>query len=315
MRPGGRRLGRVMKTEVIDEFLTLVRCRGFNRAARELYLSQSTLSTHIASLERELGVSLIDRGAEGFALSDAGKAFLAYAQNISTLVEDARQAVKEASQSCVPAVRVPADFYVMGSVRRVFDKHGISLVPVDGDMGETTLDAIAAHRIDFGWMPDVTSDADLMRWAEAQSVSFVPLLGCRRALACSKENPLSRVANPMREDLRGATILLGSLAWFELEKRAILDSLGHDLDLRFVLRPMENVTEYAFADLGDVIVSCSNVSIEKRYLERDDMVVIDRLDGLPIVNERALLAYRSGKGSALTDAIMEEVASGLQSES
>ena len=37
-----------MRIDVLQEFVTVVKSRGFNRAAKNLHLSQSSLSTHIS---------------------------------------------------------------------------------------------------------------------------------------------------------------------------------------------------------------------------------------------------------------------------
>ena len=67
-----------MRTEVIKEFLVFARHLNFSRAAAELHITQPNLSKHMADLEREVGVELIDRRKHGKnrpVLSQAGKYF------------------------------------------------------------------------------------------------------------------------------------------------------------------------------------------------------------------------------------------------
>lgn len=63
-------------------FLALEKYLNFSVAADELYLSQSSLSKKIRSLEKELGVDLFQRNTRTIELTQAGKAFLPYARNI-----------------------------------------------------------------------------------------------------------------------------------------------------------------------------------------------------------------------------------------
>ena len=42
-------------------FITAARELNFTRAAEKLFISQQALSNHIASLEKDVGISLIDR--------------------------------------------------------------------------------------------------------------------------------------------------------------------------------------------------------------------------------------------------------------
>lgn len=64
-----------MKTEYLREFAVFSRYLSFTDAAKELFIAQSTLSTHIAALESDVGFSLIDRKA-GNRLTDKGAVFL-----------------------------------------------------------------------------------------------------------------------------------------------------------------------------------------------------------------------------------------------
>lgn len=63
-------------------FVTLAHASTFHEAAEKLYVSQSSFSNNIQTIERQLGVSLVERGARGFSLTEAGAAFLVYAENI-----------------------------------------------------------------------------------------------------------------------------------------------------------------------------------------------------------------------------------------
>ena len=51
-------------------------------AAEELYISQSSLSKHIMSIEKELGHSLFNRTTRKVSLTSFGKTYLPYAQRI-----------------------------------------------------------------------------------------------------------------------------------------------------------------------------------------------------------------------------------------
>ena len=67
------------------EFVILAQSRTFLDASELLFMSQSTLSTHIAGMERELGCTLIDRRQRNVTLTAHGTALLPYAQKIATL--------------------------------------------------------------------------------------------------------------------------------------------------------------------------------------------------------------------------------------
>ena len=65
-----------MKMEYLNEFVLVVRHGGFNRAARNLFVSQSTLSDHMRAMELELGFDLFKRERKAMELTPAGVRFL-----------------------------------------------------------------------------------------------------------------------------------------------------------------------------------------------------------------------------------------------
>ena len=74
-----------MNTNYLRDFLVTARLKSFSRAAEELFISQSSLSKHIQSLEKELGVELFERNSRNVALSDVGLALLPH---ISSMMEN-----------------------------------------------------------------------------------------------------------------------------------------------------------------------------------------------------------------------------------
>ncbi len=56
--------------------------KSFSKAAHDLYLAQPTISSHIAALERELGVTLFDRFGRSVLPTKAGEVLYAHAQQL-----------------------------------------------------------------------------------------------------------------------------------------------------------------------------------------------------------------------------------------
>jgi DNA-binding transcriptional LysR family regulator len=73
-------------------FLAVLDRGGFSAAAEQVHRSQSRVSAHIAALERELGVSLIDRGRRPARVTHAGEVFARHARDILAAVGSARSA-------------------------------------------------------------------------------------------------------------------------------------------------------------------------------------------------------------------------------
>lgn len=65
-----------MEIKYLSEFVTLAKTKNYMEAADILYISQSSLSKHIQSIERELGVTLFDRSTRRVKLSADGNLLL-----------------------------------------------------------------------------------------------------------------------------------------------------------------------------------------------------------------------------------------------
>ena len=70
-------------------FLAVVRTGGFTQAACELHLTQPTVSSGIAELERTLGVRLFNRDSRRVDMTSEGRTLMHYALQIEDLVEEA----------------------------------------------------------------------------------------------------------------------------------------------------------------------------------------------------------------------------------
>ncbi len=68
-----------MTFEQLKSFLAIVKYKHFTLASQELYISQSSISKHIKSLEKELGVELFNRQHRSIKLTDAGEDFYKFA--------------------------------------------------------------------------------------------------------------------------------------------------------------------------------------------------------------------------------------------
>lgn len=84
-----------MEINYINEFITLAEIGNYLEAADALYLSQSTLSRHIQSVENDLGVQLFNRTTRKVELNEFGRLFLPYAKQMRALQADYTKALSE----------------------------------------------------------------------------------------------------------------------------------------------------------------------------------------------------------------------------
>jgi DNA-binding transcriptional LysR family regulator len=86
-----------MELRQLAHFLAVAEHAHFTRAAAQVHVTQSSLSSSIRALERELGSELFARSTRRVELTEAGRALLPAAQRALAATEEARDAV--------PAVR------------------------------------------------------------------------------------------------------------------------------------------------------------------------------------------------------------------
>jgi DNA-binding transcriptional LysR family regulator len=82
-----------MDTELARTFLAVAASGNFVAAASRLFVTQSTVSARIHTLETALGARLFQRGRNGAELTPAGKRFLRHAKHLVRTVEQARHDV------------------------------------------------------------------------------------------------------------------------------------------------------------------------------------------------------------------------------
>ncbi|MGM9534531.1 MAG: LysR family transcriptional regulator [Intestinibacter sp.] len=84
-----------MELRNLETFCMIYKLKSFTKAAKELGYAQSTVTTQIKILERELGVQLFERIGRNIELTSKGEIFLEYATQILELSNKTIEAVSE----------------------------------------------------------------------------------------------------------------------------------------------------------------------------------------------------------------------------
>jgi LysR family transcriptional regulator, regulator of abg operon len=93
---------RTMRLQAIQQFIAVVDAGSIRGAARQLNMSQPTLTRSLQQLEEDLGVQLMLRSGRGASLTDAGTMFLARARvaesELRKAAEEARRALDDGNR-------------------------------------------------------------------------------------------------------------------------------------------------------------------------------------------------------------------------
>jgi DNA-binding transcriptional LysR family regulator len=176
----------------LEIFALVAELRGFTAAAMQLSISQSAVSHAVRSLERELGVELIERQQSGVGLTAIGRQLLGRAREILGLAEAMRQEATDATGLKQGSLRI-ASFGPTSSLkllpailepfRRQFP--GIE-VHVDEGADDEVIQWIYDRSVDIGFAVLPQDRFDTMPLLEDQLVALVPAshpLAARRAVA------------------------------------------------------------------------------------------------------------------------------------
>src|SRR5699024_6456577 len=93
------RKGETVELRSDRAFIYAAATGSFSKAGEMLFMSQPSVSTKIKSLEQQLGAPLFERTGKEIYLSEEGKAFLPYAEKISTNFQDGLSTIKKMDTS------------------------------------------------------------------------------------------------------------------------------------------------------------------------------------------------------------------------
>lgn len=95
-----------MNIKQLRAFLVVAQERQITAAAKRLYTTQPPLSYQMKQLEKEVGARLFIRNAHGINLTEAGKTFLRYAQQIVSLDRQARDVLRQEEEGIVGQINL-----------------------------------------------------------------------------------------------------------------------------------------------------------------------------------------------------------------
>lgn len=109
----------MLDPRLLRTFVAVVDTGSFTLAAARLHSTQSTVSQHLARLERASGQQLIDRAARPVAPTPAGERLLGYSRRLLTLHDEAMELMADPSGVSTIRIGVPDDLITPGMGRRV----------------------------------------------------------------------------------------------------------------------------------------------------------------------------------------------------
>ena len=145
-----------MNLKQLEAFVQVAESGSFSKAAKELFLTQPTISAHISSLEKELNVRLFIRNTKEVSLSDDGKDLYRYAKQITDLEKAIEERFYMDSDDgkhfiTIAASTIPAQYLlpkVLMCYRERYPKEQIKIMETDSSEVVTQ---VVDHMVDVGF--------------------------------------------------------------------------------------------------------------------------------------------------------------------
>jgi DNA-binding transcriptional LysR family regulator len=170
---------------------------------------------------------------------------------------------------------------------------------VDLGLEQSFLKALRKGIVDCGVCYDYTDLYDTQKDDRFENVVFERIGTTKLSLCVMRDHPFASAASISRSDFQKKTIVIYSGTHFDDWQRVILNVLGEDLELRFHLSPIQSLQNLTKIDLKDMIYLCSRGSVSEYLLHRDDIVIIDTVDGRDLFSADAFAYLAENKAAAM----------------
>jgi len=214
-----------MDTKQIDYILELAQTQNFNRAAENLFMSQSTLTYQIKQVERQLKFQLFERSAKGATLTPAGEQFCSTLRSIKEqlkkAVEQGQNFSKKYSDNIVIGMPTRSCIYFLPQAIKEFYKKypSVSVTPAFNDFYHPE-DFLKGNQDIF-----FTFDNEMKHVPETK---LIHLYTSKIYLITKKDDILTKKKMVKIKDLKNRTLMVGGGSPIQLKnlQQKIINSIN-----------------------------------------------------------------------------------------
>ena len=145
-----------MNLKQLEAFVQVAEGGSFSKAAKELFLTQPTISSHISSLERELNARLFVRNTQEVSLSEDGIKLYKYAKQMLDLQREIEVTfgMDEEGEShavTIAASTIPAQYLLPEVLTRFSERYPQEQIRIQETDSSKVVMQIVDHRVDIGF--------------------------------------------------------------------------------------------------------------------------------------------------------------------
>jgi DNA-binding transcriptional LysR family regulator len=284
----------------------------FTAAARELHVSQPSLSVAVKKLEEALGAPLLHRGRQGVTLTRAGEILLEHTRQADRALEAAKEELlaletEPRGKFTLGAHESLAAYFLPGFMARFLERYPKVELSLHNGNSRDVERAVVERRIDVGLVvnPSRHPDCVVVDLFEDR-VGFVVTSALRRRARGSAHDLIARVPLVHVPVLRQTQYLLGALATAGLEPPSQLTCSSMELVKSLVLDGV-GVGVLPFRVAGHGVSSGRLVQLDSLPVFSDLISLVRRFDLPMTAGARVLVDGLREHGAAMPplDVVLE----------
>ncbi|MEH7419393.1 LysR family transcriptional regulator [Neobacillus drentensis] len=147
-----------MNIDHLDAFMHVVHLESIHKAAEALYLSQPTVTARIKTLEQDLGIELFLRKGRSLTLSEEGKAFIPYAEQIIRTYQQGKKLLKKEGhpeEIVIGANLITSQYFIPFALTFLKKVHPELRFKFISASNEILLERLLQKQVDIAFMKDV----------------------------------------------------------------------------------------------------------------------------------------------------------------
>lgn len=145
-----------MNLKQLEAFVQVAEGGSFSKAAKELYLTQPTISAHVSALEKELNVRLFIRNTKEVSLSEDGRDLYKFAKQMVELGKNIQErfGTKEAEDKhciAIAASTIPAQYLLPKVLLRFRERYPNEQFKITEADSSQVVMQVVDHLVDIGF--------------------------------------------------------------------------------------------------------------------------------------------------------------------
>jgi DNA-binding transcriptional LysR family regulator len=172
-------------------FTKVVEHKSFSKAAEDIFLSQSTVSSHIQSLEKSLNIRLFDRVGREIIITPIGSRLYQWALKILLLKDQAMLDIKEGMNDLrgmirIAASSVPEQIMLPKMIKQFRDQYPNAMFQIEQSSSNVVIEKVLNGTVDVGLSGEKY---------ENDKLCYIPLLKEKLVLIASNKTGIKEPVN------------------------------------------------------------------------------------------------------------------------